>query len=279
MEHLATSTPFSPRPHPAVSEHGYVAPNYLTTTAELAEHCKQRSYELMHLQSGQRVLDVGCGIGIDVIELAARVATSGAVVGLDADSDMVQQAAQQLALAGIQNAIVATASAHALPFVTGHFDAVRSERMLQHLDDPRSALEEMVRVTRVGGRVVLLDTDWGSLSMHMPDTDLERRLVAFKAGHALRNGYSGRRLFQLMKAAQLHTLSLEVLPIHTTDSATARHACALDDLCAHALRAGAATAREIEAFHSAMRDMDAAGGFFASVNMVLVAGTRGSDGH
>lgn len=257
---------------PDQSEHGYVAPDYLQATAALVGRCKARSYQQMRVQTGQRVLDVGCGVGIDVIQLAQLVGAAGMAYGVDADTQMVQQA--QLAAASVSNVAFAAGPASALPWGDSSFAAVRSERMFQHLADPEAALLEMLRVSAAGGRVVVLDTDWGSLSINHANPELERRLTAFKASVALRNGYSGRRLFAQMLAAGLHDLSLEVFPIYSTDYATARLACALDDLTTRAQQAGVVTPQEAEDFNAAMHAADAAHGFFACVNMVLVAGTK-----
>lgn len=51
----------------------------------------------------------------------------------------------------------------ALDFPDGHFDGVRCERVLQHLQDPDAAINEFTRVVRPGGRVCVIDTDWSSL--------------------------------------------------------------------------------------------------------------------
>ena len=49
---------------------GYVDAAYLEAAGSAHLFHKERSYELMHVQEGQKVLDVGCGVGIDTIELA-----------------------------------------------------------------------------------------------------------------------------------------------------------------------------------------------------------------
>ena len=259
---------------PSKSEHGYVAPDYLEATSKIVAPIKTQSYAQMRLQVGHRVLDVGCGVGIDVMALAQLVGSGGQAFGADADAEMVQQALSKIAAAKFTQASVECASAAELPWRNDSFDAVRSERMFQHLAQPESALAEMLRVTRPGGRVVVLDTDWGSMSINAPNSALERRLVAFKPEHALRNGFVGRRLPALMQTAGLKDVQIAVLPVYSTQYATARFACALDDLTARAQQAGVATAQEIADFEHSLATLDKAGCFFASVNMVLVAGTK-----
>jgi len=255
-------------------EHGYVAPDYLEATAKIVAPIKAHSYAEMRLMAGQRVLDVGCGIGIDVMALAQMVGSAGQAWGVDADAEMVHQARAKIATAGIPQANVECASAAELPWGNDSFDSVRCERMFQHLTHPESALAEMVRVTRRGGRVVVLDTDWGSLSINALNSVLERRLTAFKPEHALRNGFVGRRLPALMQHAGLNDLHIAVLPVYSTQYATARFACALDDLTARAKQAGIASPQEIKDFEQSLLTLDRAGCFFASVNMVMVAGTK-----
>jgi methyltransferase family protein len=60
----------------------------------------------------------------------------------------------------------------------GYFSLVRCERVLQHLADPDTAVAELVRATRSGGRVSLVDTDWQSLAIEGVPPDLFARLTA-----------------------------------------------------------------------------------------------------
>lgn len=260
---------------PSKLEHGYVAANYLEATARIAAPIKSSSYAEMRLQPGHQVLDVGCGVGIHVIALAQLVGHAGQAWGVDADLEMVLQARDKIAEAEI-TASVDCAIATELPWGNNYFDSTRCERMFQHLAHPESALAEMLRVTRPGGRVVVVDTDWGSLSINAPNSALERRLVAYKPEHALRNGFIGRHLPALMQNAGLKDVHIEVLPIYSRHYEVARFACALDDLTARAQQAGIATRSEIRDFEQSLMTLDRAGCFFATVNMVLVAGSKGS---
>ncbi|MDD1642790.1 MAG: methyltransferase domain-containing protein, partial [Methylococcaceae bacterium] len=80
---------------------GYVDPEYLGVIGNLLNHIKQRSYALMQIQPGHKVLDLGCGLGIDTIPLAQLVGVNGQVIGADYDEAMIAEAEQRAEQAGV----------------------------------------------------------------------------------------------------------------------------------------------------------------------------------
>lgn len=118
---------------------------------------KQRSYELLDVGPGDRVLDVGCGTGVDVLAIAAMVSPGGEVVGIDSSAGVLAVAQRAAAAAGVP-ARFAVADAAALPFPEASFHACRCDRTLQHLPDPASAVNEMTRVTCPGGTVAISES-------------------------------------------------------------------------------------------------------------------------
>lgn len=131
----------------------------IASVATLAA-AKQRSLELLELRPGGAVLDVGCGNGPELSDLARIVGSSGRVVGLDRSAALITVAeARGLRECGPIELIVD--DAHRLPFEDAEFDACRADRTLQHLERPDAALAEMARVTRPGGRVVATEVRWG----------------------------------------------------------------------------------------------------------------------
>jgi ubiquinone/menaquinone biosynthesis C-methylase UbiE len=58
---------------------GYVDPEFLRVIGNQLNHIKQRSYALMQIQAGHKVLDLGCGPGTDTIPLAPFVGVNGQV--------------------------------------------------------------------------------------------------------------------------------------------------------------------------------------------------------
>ena len=68
---------------------GYVDPEFLRFIGNQFNHIKQRSYVLMQIQLGHKVLDLGCGPGTDTIPLAPLVGVNGQVIGADYDGAMI----------------------------------------------------------------------------------------------------------------------------------------------------------------------------------------------
>lgn len=122
----------------------------------------------LELTAGGTVVDVGCGTGEELLQLANIVGQSGRAIGFDANDPMLETARTRTA--GVSNVEIEKAEASVLPCATGSVDALVSERVLQHLQyDPAVAVGEFARVVRVGGRVGLTDTDWSSLQVLVTD--------------------------------------------------------------------------------------------------------------
>jgi ubiquinone/menaquinone biosynthesis C-methylase UbiE len=254
---------------------GYIDIRYLQQTAALLGQVKQHSYGLMRLEAGQKVLDVGCGPGTDTIPLASVVGQTGQVTGIDADAVMVAEARAQAEAAGV-NAWVCheQADATSLPFADATFDACRSERLFQHLREPAQVLAEMLRVTKSGGWIAVIDTDWGTFSLDSDEVQIERQLSAVRVERVLQNGYAGRQLFRLFRQRQLEDISIEMIPVYVTQYAMARHIGGFDLVEHEALQAGIITQDELERWHASLKHADANGMFFASASVMLVGGRK-----
>lgn len=143
---------------------------------------------------GQRLLDAGSGTGDVARELAAEVTGSGEVIALDFSAMFVASAQ---ARDDSRNVTYVQGDVTRLDLPDGTVDGVWCERVLQHLADPDAAIGELVRVTRPGGRVCLIDTDWESLAFDGMPADLTAEVTASAAkvfaGHGVTMGRTLRR--------------------------------------------------------------------------------------
>jgi ubiquinone/menaquinone biosynthesis C-methylase UbiE len=119
---------------------------------------RERLLQLVHLEPGESVLDVGCGTGTLAIAAKRRVGAEGTVHGIDASPEMIARAKRKAKKAGIE-VVFHTGLVEALPFPDAHFDAVVSTLMLHHLPRPvrQQCAREMRRVIKPGGRVLAVD--------------------------------------------------------------------------------------------------------------------------
>lgn len=109
------------------------------------------------LASGDRVLDVGCGGGLDALVAAAAVGPGGDVVGIDMTPEMVERAHEAAALAPWAPVRFLLAEAEHLPFEDGTFDVALSNGCLNLSADKEAVLSELWRVLRPGGRLAMCD--------------------------------------------------------------------------------------------------------------------------
>jgi SAM-dependent methyltransferase len=106
------------------------------------------------LDTGMIVLEVACGAA-HVSEIVAPHVRE--VVGLDLTPELLAIGARRLAEAGVTNVLLQEGNAAALPFVDASFDLVMCRASMHHFADPPTSMQEMARVCRPGGRVVVSD--------------------------------------------------------------------------------------------------------------------------
>ncbi|MEN8259558.1 MAG: methyltransferase domain-containing protein [Pseudomonadota bacterium] len=254
---------------------GYVNAQYLKVAADLFAPIKNRGHEIMGIKEGHSVLDVGCGPGIDAMALTRLVSPHGKVFGLDHDAEMIDMARKSAAEAGLADRLeFHTGDAASLPFRDGFFDSCRAERLFMHLPDADRVLVEIIRVLKPGGRIVVTETDWASVSCDSDETDTERKLARFRAEQILSNGYSGRRLFGQFRAQRLTDINVEIFPLHTTDMDLFRFLTLQSTVDQQALAAGAITEETLNAWRVGLEQRKQDDSFFGSVNIIMVAGRK-----
>ncbi len=110
----------------------------------------------LDLPSGARVLDIATGTGAVALKVAQR--PDACVIGVDITRPMLIQAQARATEAGLSRRLeLAEATAEAVPFADGVFDAVILTYLLRYVSDVPSTLRELARVLRPGGVMLSLD--------------------------------------------------------------------------------------------------------------------------
>jgi SAM-dependent methyltransferase len=245
----------------------------LDEQAELPAIRRLRStaVELIAPEPRRKLLDAGCGVGDMTRKLAAHVVPGGKAIGVDTSATMLAEARRRTTDPALP-ADFRHADVTALEHTTASFDGAYSERVFQHLESPGDALAELVRVTRSGGWIVVVDTDWGMHAVHGADPSLTKRVLANWAEHTP-NGWSGRRLPALFANAGL---AHSVVITDTITGYDARRSAMepFGTMASVAEHHGVLTTNDARTWLAQLADASASGSFFWAITMFLVAATR-----
>jgi len=114
-------------------------------------------FSLGKVDSGEAVLDLGCGAGFDTAIAARLVGPEGLVVGVDVTPEMVARAWELAMLLPFRHVSFQVASAESLAFPDRFFDVVTSNGAFNLVIEKDKAAEEIFRVLKPGGRLLLAD--------------------------------------------------------------------------------------------------------------------------
>lgn len=231
---------------------------------------KAQALGLLHLSPGCRCLDVGCGAGPELSWLAELVGPDGAIVGLDRSRELLEVAAARHDEPALT---LVTGDAQQLPFADDHFDAARADRTLQHVDDPGTALREMVRVTRPGGRLAITEFRWGLVAPDL-DRSVTGGVLAAMAPDAERRAWIGHTLAALATNAGLAEVTVDTRDYELSDPAQIARLLNLDWSLPAAVRAGVSASAGL-AWRDALDVHARRGDAFAVMVFLHVAGAVG----
>lgn len=156
---------FLPFAGPATAEAEYLR-SVIEQGGSPAKEYKRLSYQMLGAREGMRVLDVGCGSGVDLAALAEIVGPRGVVIGVDREPNLIAAARNTLDQQELTNVWVFEDNAEHLAFSAGEFDGVRADRALQHMRHPSEAIAQMWRVLRPDGVLTVIEPDWATMAIY-----------------------------------------------------------------------------------------------------------------
>ncbi|HTA40696.1 MAG TPA: methyltransferase domain-containing protein [Candidatus Acidoferrales bacterium] len=240
---------------------------YLDDATRNSGERKRATYAAQRLSPGMRVLDAGCGTGDDVRAIAQIVGAEGRVTGIDSSRTMIDEAQAR----GVPpNAAFVLADAGSLPFADGAFDAVRAERLFQHMARPQSAANELRRVLAAGGTALLLDQDWESLAVAGAGRDVTRRIVRAFVDH-LANGWAARESRGMLLRAGF--ASATSVPAISQPPLPLAFETILKPAMEAAMRDGSVDSHAAQTWLQSLLEADLRGEFFCTVLVVITVGT------
>jgi ubiquinone/menaquinone biosynthesis C-methylase UbiE len=184
------------------------------TTSDMVEQ-RRAVRAALALRPGDRVLDVGFGPGLLAAEMAGEGGPSGRICGIDISESMLAIARTRADVPGGPGLELELGSVARIPHPAESFDVVVSTQVFEYVDDVAAALEEVRRVLRPAGRVVLLDTDWGSVVWRSSDDERMARVLTAFEDH-LADPHLPRTLADVLAKTGFTPTHQQVVPILNT---------------------------------------------------------------
>lgn len=136
---------------------------------------RRQVLDVLDLRPGERVVDLGSGPGLLALDMLAVLGPDGNVEGIDLSSSMVQLAQQRCArYSGVR---FQCGDVTQLPYADATFDVAVCTQVYEYVANVDTALRELQRVLKPGGRALVVDTDWASCVWNSSDAQRMRQMI------------------------------------------------------------------------------------------------------
>ncbi|SEM82907.1 Methyltransferase domain-containing protein [bacterium A37T11] len=245
---------------------------YLENTADFLKNLKQQSYGgFASLQKGT-LIDLGCGIGADAINLAKILGEKVNVVGIDHDQELLDKATESAM--GLPNIRFIKKEVWDIPFEDKTVSGVRAERLIQHLSNPEQTFKEIYRVLKAGHPVVVLETVWDSLTFYTKHTSIEQQIRSYLTDNKVNNGWAANNLTSYLKDSSFNEIEVNRFPLTGRSLNDARQYLWIDKIMEEMLTGSYIDQQEYDVFNEALTEADNDSFFLCSLDLLLVSALK-----
>lgn len=183
----------------------------LTTSS--AESFRRFVRDRLNLRPDESVLSIGCGPGFETAVLAEDVGERGRIHGIDINEATLDSAEERCA--DLPQVSFEYGDATDIPVPDERYDVAVAKQVYQFIPDVDTALDELRRVLKPGGRAAVMEKDFGAMVMHSSDRDRMRRAAEVYRDATL-HPHLGTRLVSALPEAGLPVEAIEPRPsMHT----------------------------------------------------------------
>lgn len=142
---------------------------------------RRASFDALNPSPGDVIADIGCGNGMLTLELSRTLGDTGKVIGIDPSEDMRGAAVNRCA--GCANTEILDGTVTNLPIETASADKAVSLQVFEYLDDLPGAVGEIRRILKPGGRLVVGDMHWDTITWFSDEPDRMKKMLDTWDGH------------------------------------------------------------------------------------------------
>ena len=232
---------------------------------------RRRISATLALKAGETVLDVGSGPGNQIFEMSSIVGAGGRVQGIDPAESAMAIASRRCS--GLSNVSFEIGNASQLPFDDNTFDAVMSSQVFEYLEDAKGGLQEIYRVLRPKGRVLIHDTDWGALLWKSSDPQRMARVMEVWDRH-LADPHLPQTLASKLRDAGFTDINAEpIVQIETEFDPGSVSGVLMNFIVGYVESQGISTS-ESSAWKEDLENLGIAGNYFFSSNEYMFVGRK-----
>ena len=244
----------------------------LEKSYQLPEIVRQRQHTLnkLSVKRGEKILDVGCGVGFLSYEIALQTGDSGRVSGIDQNSEMIRHANKRCE--NLRNTEFSEAKANDLPFPEESFDAACCTQVLLYVKDVAQVISGIKRVLKPAGRIIVVETDWRGVVLNSDYDSITRKI--FSAWDATVSSPNlPVRLGPLLLNNGFCNIDVEPIPILNTEYTPSQFSHGMMNwITRNALKNGVITKEQSQKWLDDLDVKGKSGNYFFCVNRFLFSG-------